>query len=183
MRISQETIMLGNRELLLRNARAEDARMLLEYLKATAAETRFLLKEPEELTMTLEQEKKYIESQNDSDDDLMILGCLDGEHVGNCSLMGNRWMRYRHRATVAIALYQKYTGQGIGTIMMKRLMDAAREQGIEQLELEVVADNAPAVTLYKKLGFEVCGRMPKNMKYKDGTYADVLFMVCDCSAG
>lgn len=57
MRISQETIMLGNRELLLRNARAEDARMLLEYLKATAAETRFLLKEPEELTMTLEQEK------------------------------------------------------------------------------------------------------------------------------
>ena len=57
MRISQETIMLGNRELLLRNARAEDAWMLLEYLKATAAETRFLLKEPEELTMTLEQEK------------------------------------------------------------------------------------------------------------------------------
>ena len=74
----------------------------------------------------------------------MILGFLDGEHVGNCSLMGNRWMRYRHRATVAIALYQKYTGQGIGTIMMKRLMDAAREQGIEQLELDVLRGLLPA---------------------------------------
>ena len=65
--------------------------------------------------------------------------------------------------------------------MMKKLTDVAREHGIEQLELEVVADNERAVALYKKLGFQVCGQMPKNMKYKDGTYADVLFMVCDCT--
>ncbi|HJC16085.1 MAG TPA: GNAT family N-acetyltransferase [Candidatus Fusicatenibacter intestinigallinarum] len=181
MRISQETVTLGGHELLLRNAEADDAQMLLTYLKTTAEETRFLLKEPEELVMTLEDEKNFIESQNASDSNLMILGFLDGEHVGNCSLMGNPWMRYRHRVTVAIALYQKFTGLGIGTLMMKKLTDVAREHGIEQLELEVVADNERAVALYKKLGFQVCGQMPKNMKYKDGTYADVLFMVCDCT--
>ena len=36
MRISQETVTLGGHELLLRNAEADDAQMLLTYLKTTA---------------------------------------------------------------------------------------------------------------------------------------------------
>lgn len=151
--------------------------MLLEYLKTTAGETRFLLKEPEEIQFTLEGEKGFIADQNASERNMMILGFLDGRHVGNCSLMGNQWLRYRHRASVAIALYQEYTGLGIGTAMLQKIIDVAKAQGLEQLELEVVADNERALALYRKLGFEVCGTMPRNMKYKDGTYADMLFMV------
>ncbi|HJB19720.1 MAG TPA: GNAT family N-acetyltransferase [Candidatus Bariatricus faecipullorum] len=107
---------------------------------------------------------------------LMLLAFWDGELAGNCSFTGMPQKRYRHRATVGIALYRKFTGLGIGTVMMETLIQAARNQGLEQLELEVIADNAPAIGLYKKLGFEVCGTLPNNMKYKDGTYADALWM-------
>lgn len=51
------------------------------------------------------------------------------------------------------------------------------EHGIEQIELEVAADNDRAVALYKKMGFVICGTFPNNMKYKDGTYADAYWMV------
>ena len=43
--------------------------------------------------------------------------------------------------------------------------------------LEAVSTNAPAIGLYKKLGFEAVGTMPRALKYQDGTYADFLLMV------
>ena len=41
----------------------------------------------------------------------------------------------------------------------------------------MVSTNAPAVALYRKLGFETVGTLPQAMKYKDGTYASFLLMV------
>ena len=38
---------------ILRNADVQDAAALLEYLKATAKETRFLVSEPEEINLTV----------------------------------------------------------------------------------------------------------------------------------
>lgn len=177
MYIETYTTILNGHELLFRNAAEEDAEMLLSYLKTTCGETRFLVKEPEEITMTTEQEKAFITRQNESAESILMLGFLDGEYVGNCSLMGNSTGRFKHRASIGIALYQKYTGLGIGRKMLEYLIELAEEKGMEQLELEVVADNERAVSLYKKLGFEICGTFPKQMKYKDGTYADAYFMV------
>lgn len=177
MIIGERRIQLGGHELLLRCAREEDAQRLLDYLKTTSGETRFLIREPDEVTMTEEDERRFIRRQNESERDVMLLAFYDGEFAGNGSLMGMGPSRYRHRAGVAIALFQAYTGLGIGRAMMEALLAIAREHGIEQVELEVVADNARAIALYKKLGFEVYGTMPRNMKYRDGTYANVYWMM------
>ena len=126
--------------------------------------------------MTVEEEKAFIRGQNESPVNLMLLAFWDGEHAGNASLMGFPMARYRHRAQVAVALYQKFTGHGIGTVLLKELIAAARGLGLEQLELEVAAHNTGAIALYKKLGFELCGTLPRNMKFPDGSYEDVLYM-------
>lgn len=177
MTIENKIIDLNGKELLLRNATEDDAEMLIEYLKITCGETRFLVKEPEEIIMTLEQEKDYIKNQNESENSIMILAFLDGEYIGNCALIGNRLSRFKHRVTMGIALYQKFTGMGIGRVMIEELISIAREKGFEQIELEVVAGNERALHLYKSMGFEVYGTFPKNMKYKDGTYADAYWMM------
>lgn len=112
----QKTITLADgRNCVLRNARLEDAEALIEYLKVTAKETPFLVKEPEEITFTIEQEKEFIRSRLDDEKELLFIAEIDGEHVGNCSVMATSSLsRYRHRCSMGIALYQKYCGLGIG---------------------------------------------------------------------
>lgn len=44
-------------------------------------------------------------------------------------------------------------------------------------KLEVVTENRRAISLYQKMGFRICGTLPDNMKYKNGTYADVYWMM------
>ncbi len=83
----------------------------------------------------------------------------------------------RHRCTVGISLYRAFWGMGIGTALMGEILQYAKTAGFEQAELDVVSTNAPAIALYQKMGFEVTGTIPHAFKYKDGSYADFLFMV------
>ncbi|MBQ9544366.1 MAG: GNAT family N-acetyltransferase [Clostridia bacterium] len=164
-------------EFVLRNAEADDAADLLKYLRETASQTPYLVSEPEEITLTEEQEKEYIQKLNDSERDLMLVAYAGGRHIGNCSLRGSERLRYRHRGRVGIALYEEFCGRGIGKIMLEAVLGVAAQTGYEQAELEVVAGNERAIALYEKLGFKIYGTLPDNMKYKDGTYADSHWMM------
>lgn len=170
------------RRVILRNARVEDSQALVEYLRTIARESRYLTNEPEEVTITLEREEAFLAGKTEEERELMLIGEIidaDGNarHVGNCSLMsmGNK-LRVRHRCGIAIALYKEFCGLGIGKQMMEAVLDVAKSCGYEQAELEVVTTNTPAIRLYKSVGFEIYGERKKDMKYKDGTYADMYLM-------
>lgn len=61
--------------------------------------------------------------------------------------------------------------------MLDTILEVAKKVGYEQAELEVIADNKPAIALYEKLGFIRYGIFPDNMKYKDGDYVDAYWMM------
>ncbi len=162
----------------LRAARPEDSQDLIRYLKVTCGETPYLIREPDEITITLEKEKEFIQNILDSERDLMLLAFVDGKHAGNCSLMSlTTYKRYRHRCEVAIALYREYWGCGIGRALLEKVLEVAALLGYEQAELEVMAGNDGAVSLYEKLGFQKYGTFPDNMKYPDGSYRDAYWMM------
>ncbi|MBO5670475.1 MAG: GNAT family N-acetyltransferase, partial [Clostridia bacterium] len=108
---------------------------------------------------------------------LMLVAFIDGEHAGNCSFSGHNKMKTRHRCDLAIALYQKFCGLGLGRVMIQTVLDVAKDLGYEQMELEVIDGNDPARHLYESLGFVPYGVRPNAMKYKDGTYRDETLMV------
>ena len=87
--------------------------------------------------------------------------------------------RARHRACVGISILKSRWGKGIGTAMMRTMIEAAKTTALEQLELDVVSANEAAVRLYKRCGFVEYGRHPRMMKYRDGTYADTILMMLD----
>ncbi len=74
-------------EVILRNAETGDAENLINYLKATTEETPYLIREPDEVTLSLEEEQSFIRRIIASDRELMLIATINGKHIGNCSLM------------------------------------------------------------------------------------------------
>lgn len=177
---------LGDMKLMLRSATEADAEMLQSYIKTVTGETRFLMCESDEMNITAEDELEFIKAHLESPGEMLIVGFIvedeDNErrevYVGNCSFErvgGSR--RYAHRAGIGIALYQKYTGLGIGKRMLRALLEEIKSQGYEQAELTVVGGNERAIHLYESFGFTEYGRLRNANKYDDGTYADDILMV------
>lgn len=53
-----------------------------------------------------------------------------------------------------------HTGQGLGAILMRAVIDAAAERHEKNVWLDVLDNNPRACAFYQKLGFEVCGSKP-----------------------
>ena len=71
------------RDVLLRSAEEKDAEALIDYMKITAAETPFLLREPDEISLTIEQEQAFIKAKKNSENELLLIAEIGGRHIGN----------------------------------------------------------------------------------------------------
>lgn len=56
-----------------------------------------------------------------------------------------------------IAVHPDFRGKGIGEALMRHVIEKVRRNGATFMTLEVRLSNAAAVTLYKKLGFDILG--------------------------
>ena len=86
--------------------------------------------------------------------------CLVAEEDGRVA--GAVWTRimndYGHvddgTPSFAISLYREYRGRGIGTQLMRQMLDLLREEGYRQASLAVQKANY-AVRMYEKAGFRI----------------------------
>lgn len=61
-------------------------------------------------------------------------------------------MRRAYLSNVCVAAAARR--QGIAAALIEAASDLARSRGVEHMYVHVVADNAPAAQLYRRLGFE-----------------------------
>ena len=98
----------------------------------------------------------YYEYFGRSEADLCLVAEADGHVVGAV------WTRimsdYGHvddeTPSFAISLIPEYRGKGIGTRLMRNMLNLLKEQGFKQASLAVQKANY-AVRMYKKVGFEI----------------------------
>ena len=164
---------------ILRAPEVRDARTLIDLLKTVYTETHFLSSYPEEITLSLEDEERWIAGHRESPLVYDILCEIDGEIVGSCNLLRKKQIKMRHRATVGITVKQKYWSLGIGTAMFREMITLARAWGIEQLELEYIEGNERGVRLYEKMGFRTVAERPCAIRLKDGTQLSEFIMIRD----
>ncbi len=167
----EKTLLLKDgREAILRAPHPErDAAAMAGYLKTCAQETNFLMREPEECDIPIERERAFLQEKVDSGTSAMIVCEVEGELAGLCSLDMNTRRRTRHRGQIGIALKRRYWGLGLGTTMLRELIEQGKKAGLSQLELEYIEGNERARGLYEKLGFRVTGEKPDAIRLKDGT--------------
>ena len=164
-------------ELLVRNAVASDARALRETTQRTHAETDYLLSYPDEQSVDDEQEACSLEEAERSGNEVELVAVIDGRIVGSAGVSAVRSRRkVAHRARFGISILKEYWGMGIGRVLMEASIDCARQAGYTQLELEVVADNQRAVSLYRRAGFEEYGRNPRGYRSAAAGYQELVYM-------
>lgn len=80
--------------------------------------------------------------------------------------------RQRHVAMMGISVLPEAWRQGVGTALMQALCDYAdRWLQIRRMHLDVYTDNASAIALYRKFGFEI-ETTARAYALRDGAYVD-----------
>lgn len=163
------------RTVTLREATGADAAAAIEYLEEIGGESDFLTFGAGEFGKTVAYEEEFFEAQRTSETGLALVAMDDasGRVLGQLTFMtGVRW-RMRHSGDFGVSVRQEVWGEGIGRKLTTMLMDwVAHHPVVRKINLAVRVDNERAIALYKKLGFEVEGRLVKIMRMPDGTYHD-----------
>ena len=96
----------------------------------------------------------------------------DGLVAGLAMLSVESNLRRRHSGGLGIMVRTDCQGQGIGTALMKTVLELADNWlMLVRVELEVFADNARAIHLYEKFGFEKEALLRMSV-VRDGQYWD-----------
>jgi ribosomal protein S18 acetylase RimI-like enzyme len=95
--------------------------------------------------------------------------------VGWCDVNPVQRPTMRHSGVLGIGLLGEYRGRGLGEKLMLMTLEAAHAFGLTRVELSVRHDNARALGLYRKVGFEIEGRKRRAVLV-DGVYHDLIFM-------
>lgn len=152
-----------------------DAAQLLHLRLTLDSETEFMLYEPGERQVTVEQERSRIAHLLDDECGMIFVAEQERQMVGYLSINRGTLRRIEHKGYIVIGILQAFTGQGIGTRLFVAMEEWAHQQGLHRLELSVMAHNQAGLALYKKQGFEIEGRM-KHALYVNSRYVDEFHM-------
>lgn len=105
-----------------------------------------------------------------------LVAVIEGQPIGAASLHREERHRRSHAASLGMAVHDAYAGRGAGSALMAAIVDLAdRWWNVTRLELDVYADNARAIALYERFGFEREGLL-RAYAWRDGEYVDSLAM-------
>ena len=155
----------------IRQVSTEDAEQISRIRRLNGVREGVLAITSERLDVTVD----FINSLSE-DDRAFVAVEKKGEITGMAVMFKNRCFRRRHSAMLAVMVAPYYQEKGIGTALMKKLLDEADGKlGLHRIELLVLTENTAAIKLYKKFGFKIEATR-KNAAVKDGKFVDEYFM-------
>lgn len=100
---------------------------------------------------------------------------VENRVVGWCDIYRNPLEGFQHSGKFGIGVIAQCRGVGLGRQLAEAAISAAWERGIERIGLLVFASNVSAITLYRRLGFEVEG-VRRSARKLNGNYDDEILM-------
>ena len=105
-----------------------------------------------------------------------LVAVIGGKVVGMIGLTRQEAPRRSHAGVIGMAVHDAYAGRGAGTALMAAVVDLADHWlQLRRLELGVYADNARAIALYERFGFEREG-VNRAYAWRNGAYVDSIAM-------
>jgi RimJ/RimL family protein N-acetyltransferase len=159
----------------IRAIRESDSEQFLLLGKALDEETQFMMLEPGERTMTVEEQTQRIGNVLSQDNQMIFVVERENQLVGFLGASGGNHRRNHDCVHIVIGIRQDFAGQGIGKELFEALEKWAIDHALHRLELTVMSHNERAIHLYQKMGFKIEGTK-KDSLLVNGTYVDEYYM-------
>ena len=160
---------------MIREAVSDDAEKMISYLNQVGGESDNLIHGENEFIVPIEGVKQKLAMSKDSENSIVLIALENEQIIARAELDGYYPARIRHRAKFSISVRKDHWNHGIGTEMIKRIFEQAKKMKVSIIELEVITDNAGAIALYHKMGFNDIG-IYKDYFYVNGMFKDAVIM-------
>lgn len=163
------------KSLQIRRAAPSDAAGIVGVLEAVIAER---IHSAIDRAWTVEQETRYLESLSPREILHVAVDATAGI-VGyqSLDLWSSLFSSMAHVGQVGTFLVPAWRGLGVGRQLWRATDAFAREAGYRKLAIQVRASNTVAREFYRRLGFQECGRLTRQVII-DGIEDDEVLMEC-----
>jgi len=83
----------------------------------------------------------------------------------------------KHIGEVRLFVSRSFRNLGLGSLMLKELVDLALKMGLHWLKAEIIADHKKVIKAFRTLGFEARATLDDFFIRKDGATHDVVLML------
>jgi L-amino acid N-acyltransferase YncA len=145
---------------------------VMEAINSVIREKKYLFMDKE--IADLESERQWFEKSKEAGM-LSLVARVDGKVIAGAGLSPFTGKR-AHVAELGIYILKSYRNHGLGTLLIKEFIEVARKSRFEIIQLSAFSTNKRAMHVYRKCGFKECGKLTRDIKFSDGTYADRILM-------
>lgn len=164
-----------NNTYIIREAVPDDAEKMISYLNQVGGESDNLMHGKNEFNVPVEGVKRKLAMSKESENSVVLIALDNDQIIARAELVGYYPARIRHRAIFSISVKKEYWNQGIGTEMIEKIYEQAKNMKIRIIELEAITDNERGIHLYHKMGFADIG-IYKDYFYVNGMFKDAVVM-------
>jgi RimJ/RimL family protein N-acetyltransferase len=148
--------------MVIRPIEVRDAENFIDLIKRID-ESGFMMYEPGERKITVEQQRKIIEKFLSDKNSIIFVAEVENKLTGFLTALGSNLKRNQHSAYLVLGVSEEHQGLGIATKLFHHVFEWAKEVGISRLSLTVIKDNIKAIQLYKKMGFILEGEKVQSL--------------------
>lgn len=156
-------------EIVIRYPTNSDALEMTRFINTLSKEQTYITFQGEQ--NTVKEEEKYLRSllKKIKDHKCVNLLVFHNDMMIGSSDIFMRERAEKHVGNFGLAIAKEYRGEGIGTQLMKMVLQEAETQlpDLKICVLGVFGDNELALSMYQKFGFTTYGTLPDGMKHKD----------------
>jgi RimJ/RimL family protein N-acetyltransferase len=92
--------------------------------------------------------------------------------IGSCSFIFKPKGELRHRGEMGWGVHPDYAHHGLGTKLVRTMLDFVKKKGFKRAEAEMAIENKASWKLALDFGFKIEGKKKKALLTDDGRYID-----------
>ena len=165
-------------EVTLRMMVKDDERSLCEFFQRVPKEDRLFLRDDVSNPATI----RAWAAELNFDRVLPLLALADGKVVGDATLHRRQHDWTRHVGRMRLVVDPQYRQKGLGTLLVKELVEIGKGLKLERLVAEVMGTQQAALSAFRHLGFERVAVLYQHVKDQAGRAQDLVIMINDLVA-